>query len=103
MMRRVPAILAALSLGACVQPPSLSADHCAQRLAVARDLAALHQYGGDMEAHIRSLGPKGACAPQLADYRDMAARLHSVPRLAGDGGREMGIEAGLAELNLTCP
>ena len=100
-MGRVSALLAALLLGACVQPPP--PNDCAQRLAVARDLAALHQYGGDMEAHIRSLGTKGASAAELADYRDMAVRLRPVPRLAGDGGREMGIEAGLAELNLTCP
>ena len=98
----------AVLLCACVSqsgisPASATEDtDCKARLAVARELAELHQYGGDLEAHIAGLARQGASPKAVADYRSMARQIEKVPTLAGDGGREAGIALTLAELNLNC-
>lgn len=103
-MRGARVLGALILLAGCVQaaPDSPPAD-CGKRHAVARELAARHQYGADLQDYIRELGGAGATASELADYRAMAATLRDVPQLAGDFGREAGIAAGLEELGLTCP
>ena len=102
---RYAVILPALLLVACVSQnaaPPVAEASCTQRAAVARQLAELHQYGGDMQAHIADLARRGASGAELSAYQGMAQRLAAVPMLAGDGGREMGVELSLAELDLRC-
>ena len=102
---RYAVIIPALLLAACVSQnaaETVTDASCTERSAVARQLTELHQYGGDMQAHIADLSRRGASSADLAAYQSMAQTLAAVPMLAGDGGREMGAERGLAELNLQC-
>lgn len=105
LLPRYAVIIPALLLAACVSQNAVqtaSDASCTERAAVARQLAELHQYGGDMPAHIADLAKRGASGADLAAYRGMAKTLAAVPMLAGDGGREMGVERSLAELDLRC-
>lgn len=103
-----PLIILALIPGACVpEEGAISAAapteaSCAERRAVARQLAGLHQYGGDPGAYIGDLARQGASPKDLADYRLMARQISAVPTLAGDGGRERGVELSLAAVDLRC-
>jgi len=69
---------------------------------VARALAEQHQYGGDVQGYTSQLAKEGASESDVAAYKRFAEKLERFPRLAGDGGRQMGVEKSLKELAATC-
>lgn len=67
-------------------------EHCYTLGQVVRQLATLHQYGGDADEFISGLVVNGVSKDEIASYRQIASDIAASPRLITEPDREYAIE-----------